>query len=70
VRFGSFHDLLWENSFSVNAAVVDSLCIAYLVIWSMYLDFVGRMLVPYMGGTCGSCGRELAFGVKQTTWKT
>jgi len=31
----------------------------------MYLDFLGRMLVPYMGGTCDSCGRKLGFGGKQ-----
>lgn len=35
------------------------------VIQSMYLDFLGRILVPYMGGTFGSCGRNLDFGGKQ-----
>jgi len=31
----------------------------------MYLDFLGGILVPYMGGTGDSCGRKLGFGGKQ-----
>lgn len=65
MRIGSFRDLLWENSFPVQAAVVEPVFTVPFVIQSMYLDFLGRILVPSVGGTCGSCGGKLGFGGKQ-----
>ena len=65
MRTGTFHDLLWENWFPVQAAVVEPVFTVSFVTQSMYLDFFGRILVPYMGGTCGICGRKLGFGGKQ-----
>jgi hypothetical protein len=65
MRIGSFHDLLWGNSFPVQAPVVEPVFTVSFVTQSMYLDIRGRILVPCVGGSCGSCGRKLGFLGKQ-----
>jgi hypothetical protein len=40
MRNGSFHDLLWENSFPAQAAVVEPVFTVSYVIQAMYLDFL------------------------------
>jgi len=54
-----------KKSFPVQAAVVEAVFTVSFVIQPMYLDFLGRIPVPYMGGACGICGRKLGFGGKQ-----
>jgi len=39
MRTGTFHDLLWENWFPVQAAVVELVFTVSFVTQSMYLDF-------------------------------
>lgn len=41
MRIGSIHDLFWENSFSVQAAVLEPVFTASFVIQSLCLDFLG-----------------------------
>ena len=50
MRIGSVHDLLWENSFPVQAAVVEPVFTVSFVIQSMYLDFLaGYWYLTWVG---------------------